>query len=111
MTLSGETIRKREFITPFYERTVCNGMSFGLGPAGYDVRIRQSLILKPGTFTLVSIVEHLAMPDDLVGYIYDKSTLARLGVSLFNTIVESVTYRVYARFSPEYLRRAASALE
>lgn len=88
MILSGETIRKRDFIVPFYERTVCNGMSFGLGPAGYDVRLRQTLILKPGDFTLASIVEHITMPDDLVGYVFDKSTLARLGVSLFNTIVE-----------------------
>lgn len=88
MILSGETIRKRDFIVPFYERTICNGMSFGLGPAGYDVRVRQTMILKPGDFRLASVVEHIAMPDDVIGFVHDKSTLARRGLSLFNTVIE-----------------------
>ena len=43
--LSGQTIRRMGVFTPFFERTVHNGMTYGLGPAGYDVRIDQQVML------------------------------------------------------------------
>lgn len=90
MILSAETIRDRVGIEPFSERCVHlgTGMSYGLSVAGYDVRVREGVMLYPGKFCLASILEHITMPEDVMGFILDKSTLARLGTALFNTVVE-----------------------
>jgi dCTP deaminase len=86
--LVGQHIRERGIFTPFHERTREFGMTFGLGPAGYDVRIAQDLQLPPGGFALASTVEHFDVPDYLTAEVKDKSTWARRGLSLFNTIIE-----------------------
>jgi dCTP deaminase len=98
MILSGQAIRARcanpDYITtypmvqPFVERSVEKGMSYGLSVAGYDVRIREKFVLKPGQFKLASTVEHFDMPKDIIGLVHDKSTWARRGLSLFNTVIE-----------------------
>lgn len=98
MILSGQTIwalcnppqvsRRRPMLDPFHERTRENGMTFGLGPAGYDVRIKQALHLAPGEFALASTIERFAMPNDVLATVMDKSTWARRGLSLFNTVIE-----------------------
>lgn len=44
--------------------------------------------LKPGDFALVSTLETFDLPSDIVGQLADKSTLARLGLSVFNTVAE-----------------------
>ncbi len=88
MILSAQTIRKRALIRPFHERTVVNGMSFGLSSCGYDVRIKQDMIVPVGRFKLASTIEHFWMPNDIVGRVHDKSTLARLGLAVQNTIIE-----------------------
>lgn len=41
-----------------------------------------------GRFVLASATEEFDMPSDLVGQIKDKSTWARQGLSVFNTVVE-----------------------
>jgi dCTP deaminase len=89
------------------------GTSFGLGEAGYDIRIKQKIIFCPnsqgqgphvlvlepdvegeahwgkkGRFALASAIEPFHMPDDLVGIVHDKSTWARRGLSVFNTVIE-----------------------
>jgi dCTP deaminase len=86
--LPAQEIKKRGIVSPFHERTVKAGMTFGLGPAGYDVRVDQTMLLKPGAFALASTVEHFAIPDDIVGFVLDKSSWARQGLSLFNTVME-----------------------
>lgn len=88
MILSGQTIRARGIISPFCERTKAFGMSYGLGPAGYDVRIAQSLVLMPGRAALASTVERFQMPDDVLGKVADKSTWARKFLAVQNTVVE-----------------------
>ncbi len=88
MILPAQEIKKRGIVSPFHERTVKAGMTFGLGPAGYDVRVDQTMLLKPGAFALASTVEHFAIPDDIVGFVLDKSSWARQGLSLFNTVME-----------------------
>lgn len=99
MILSGQTIKElcvgdeyvkfeNQMIRPFYPRTVNNGMSFGLSYAGYDVRIAQGTTLKPGEFKLASTVEQFNIPNDVLGFVHDKSTWARRGLSLFNTVLE-----------------------
>jgi dCTP deaminase len=73
--------------------------SHGLSEAGYDIRIKQDIIFnkfghevdnirKMGNFTLASAIEEFQMPNMLVGIVHDKSTWARMGLSVFNTVIE-----------------------
>lgn len=77
-------------VTPFHERTVHSesGMTYGVGPAGYDVRVAEDFYLHPGDFRLASTVEHFDVPADIMAFVTDKSTLARAGLSVFNTVIE-----------------------
>lgn len=95
MILSAQTIRAlcegdRPMIAPFVgEKTLSpSGKSFGLSACSYDIRIAQGLILMPGEFSLASTVERFDMPHDVAGFVTDKSTFARLGVSAFNTLLD-----------------------
>jgi dCTP deaminase len=89
MILSGQSIRARGIITPFAERTVAHGMTYGLGPAGYDVRIDQTQMLIPGSpVFLASTIERFEMPDDLLGEVADKSTWIRRGLTVGNSKIE-----------------------
>lgn len=88
MILSAQSIRTRGIFTPFHERTKAFGMTFGLGPAGYDVRIAEDVSIAPGSATLASTLEHFNMPTDLLGKVADKSTWARKFLAVQNTIIE-----------------------
>jgi len=89
MVLPAQTIRKLNIITPFSERTQHKcGASFGLSACGYDVRLDQDLLLYPESFILASTLEHFAMPNDVMGVVHDKSTWARKGISVQNTVIE-----------------------
>lgn len=84
-----------------------NGVSHGLSEVGYDIRIKQEVTFFPmdpqgrgpyvqvdgldkwGRFTIASAMEEFDMPHDLGGIVHDKSTWARRGLSVFNTVVES----------------------
>lgn len=89
MILSAQSIRKANIITPFHERTIHMGMSFGLGPNGYDVRISESVIIPPKGCVLASTVEYFEMPDNLMARVADKSTWARRFMSIFNTTIDA----------------------
>lgn len=81
-----------------------HGVSHGLAEAGYDIRIKQSVefrpeekgggavyldgLRRPGRFTIASAIEEFEMPENLVGVVHDKSTWARHGLSVFNTVLE-----------------------
>jgi len=101
--ISEETIHPYAMISPFRERTVVRGMSFGLGSAGYDVRVEFDLgqqwqfsaprfvdgFYYPGhTFMLASTVERFQMPDNIRGVVHDKSTWVRRGLTVQNTVIE-----------------------
>jgi dCTP deaminase len=94
MVLSSQSIRKladraeHPMVTPFSERKQAHGLSFGLGPAGYDFRIAESVTLRPGDFLKVSTVERFEIPDNIQGEMKDKSTWARRGLSIFNTVFD-----------------------
>jgi len=91
--LPAQEIRKIRPIEPFVERTVHPaGMSYGLSHAGYDVRIAESVVLWPKEFELASTIERFQMPNDLIGMVHDKSSWARRGLSLFNTVIEPGWY-------------------
>lgn len=84
-----------------------HGVSYGLSEAGYDIRIKQDvqfrsnndpqighqvyvdgLNINRGRFALASAIEEFHMPNNLVGIVHDKSTWARRGLSVFNTVIE-----------------------
>jgi dCTP deaminase len=78
---------------------IFNGVSHGLSLAGYDIRIAEDVFFgehgvsvdgewKTGNFTLASTIEAWDMPYDLVGVVHDKSTWARRGLAVFNTLIE-----------------------
>jgi dCTP deaminase len=75
-------------ITPFCERTEYLGYSHGLSPAGYDVRIAEDVILNYGEFILASTIERFQMPNNILGIVHDKSTWARRGLAVQNTVIE-----------------------
>lgn len=87
-----------------------NGVSHGLAEVGYDIRLKQDIrvmpqkdgsliisVLEPdrdiatattGRFTIASAIEEFDMPMHLMGIVHDKSTWARKGISVFNTVIE-----------------------
>ena len=89
-----------------------HGVSHGLSEAGYDIRIKQDIYFQPelyhitgglvraarvcvnngpfqtGRFALASAIERFSMPNNLVGIVHDKSSWARQGLSVFNTVIE-----------------------
>jgi len=88
MILSAQEIRVLKLVKPFFHRTIKDGMSYGLGPAGYDLRVYETVLLAPGGFMLVSTIERVTLPNDIMGQIVDKSSWARQGLSLFNTVFD-----------------------
>lgn len=89
MILSYQTIKKlaaeQGMINPYYERTIFNGMSYGAGPASYDFRIAQDLIINPGGFKLASTMEKVKIPNNVCASVADKSSWARKGIAVQNT--------------------------
>lgn len=89
-------------------KQVAHGVSHGLSEVGYDIRLKQSIQFVPspvfdfqsfvcseddveisnGRFALASACEEFDMPFDLMGVVHDKSSWARKGVSVFNTVIE-----------------------
>jgi len=94
MIASAQTLRLLKLIEPFRERTTFFGLTFGLSPAGYDVRLDfsadapDSCWIHSGQFMLGSTIECFTMPDNLLGIVHDKSTWARRGLCVQNTVIE-----------------------
>lgn len=88
-----------------------HGVSHGLAEVGYDIRVKQEVVFSParyhitgsltsgprhridrkiadGNFCIASAIEEFIMPVNLVGIVHDKSTWARKGLSVFNTVIE-----------------------
>ena len=76
------------------------GKSYGLTAAGYDIRlgklrhpkrhgeIVQSCWLLPGKFMLAASLERMRIPVDIQAVVHDKSSWARKGLALQNTVLE-----------------------
>lgn len=100
MILSGADIAARSgILTPWAEPGRYGGTSYGLSYAGYDLRLSSLrvpgddtlydfFLIPPGKFMLGATMERFSMPLDLLGIVHDKSTLARHGLSVFNTVIE-----------------------
>ncbi len=91
MILSAQSIRSRKgMVTPFLERShhELSGTSYGLSFCGYDIRLDKITTIHPGGFVLASSVEQFDMPDDVMAVVHDKSTWARHGLAVQNTVIE-----------------------
>jgi len=119
MDLPAQLIRKYaleyKMIKPYSERGLAHGKTYGLGPASYDFRCKQHLVLLPHRmywrwrlykwidkvrtligmkqrykdyhcgFALCSTIEMVAIPYDLTATPMDKSTWIRQGLTVHNT--------------------------
>lgn len=88
------------------KKETLHGVSHGLAEVGYDIRIKQDIYFWPsinririgevgkeprdvdGRFTIASAMEEFIMPNNMMGIVHDKSTWARKGLSVFNTVIE-----------------------
>lgn len=89
MILSAQTIRRLKLVDPLHEaHKDVFGNSVGLSACGYDLSIDQDVTIGPGEFMLASTVERFALHDNIVAIIHDKSSLARVGLAVQNTVAE-----------------------
>lgn len=101
MLVNGRSLLTLEPIKDMHEdKHKGHGVSYGLGEAGYDIRLAQDVRFHRGhggdvngapfmgRFALASAMEFFHMPVTLVGVVHDKSTWARRGLSVFNTVIE-----------------------
>ncbi len=90
MIINGRKLYDTRPLTPMADMKLKeHGVSYGLSEAGYDLRIKQAVTLHPfKRFALASTIEKFDMPPDLVAVVHDKSTWARKGLSVFNTVIE-----------------------
>lgn len=88
MILPAQTIRTLGLLSPCEEKTVFNGCSYGIDPAGYSLRLAADIWLWPGNCVLVDAIEQFNMPNDIQGKLYTKSTWARMHVRVANTIID-----------------------
>jgi dCTP deaminase len=90
MILTGRQILARNIFTPQTVRTVheATGMTYGASYAGYDVRLKQDIRIYASGFSLASTLEKFEMPNDTIAIVHDKSSLARQGLSVQNTVIE-----------------------
>lgn len=87
--LSAQTLRKIRPLSPFKEKYIdSNGCSCGLSVAGYDITLDHDVLMKANGFALVAAEQHFEMPDDVLGVVHDKSSLARKGICVQNTVIE-----------------------
>lgn len=87
--LAKQTILRKYLLHPCIdEYRDEHGNSAGLSACGYDLTLAQDICLKPGEFMLASTEERFTLPDNIVGIIHDKSSLARRGLAVQNTVAE-----------------------
>lgn len=113
MILSKQTLRARlaeGLLTPWQEQTTLMAPYFdgglmtltgGLGPCGYDIHLGADVVIGADSvetyfganpisamFALGASRERFQMPDDLMARVCDKSTWARRGLFVQNTVIE-----------------------
>jgi dCTP deaminase len=93
--LRGASIKKHIPIDPaVWEKTRHeSGMTYGLSEAGYDIRLTDNhesseAKIDHGRMVLVASLEHFQIPKNVIAFVHDKSTLARLGLAVQNTVLE-----------------------
>jgi dCTP deaminase len=102
MIINGSDLLQRAPIKDMInEKRREHGVSWGLSEAGYDIRLKQDVYFDydgvwvngidtaNGNFILASAIEEFQMPHNLLGIVHDKSTWARQGLSVLNTVIEN----------------------
>lgn len=87
--LSGQTIHRLKLLEPCrgaYKDS--QGNSAGLSACGYDLTLSETIVIYPGHFMLAAAAERFNLPSNVVGIIHDKSSLARRGLAVQNTVAE-----------------------
>lgn len=109
MVVNGNSLYRSSQLLDIPDRKVSeHGVSYGLGEAGYDIRIKQDITFyrlfglipmvktvdgdtvtrRFGKFALASAIEKFNMSPSCVAIVHDKSTWARCALSVFNTVIE-----------------------
>lgn len=109
MVVNGNSLYRSSQLLDIPDRKVSeHGVSYGLGEAGYDIRIKQDITFyrlfglipmvktvdgdtvtrRFGKFALASAIEKFNMSPSCVAIVHDKSTWARRALSVFNTVIE-----------------------
>jgi dCTP deaminase len=82
-------LQAKPFDAMFAEKQTGELVSHGMSEAGYDIRIKQGMTLHPlKRFAIASSVERFEMPINIMAIVHDKSSWARRGLSVFNTVIE-----------------------
>lgn len=110
--------RKQPMLDPYVEVKSSTGLTFGPSSFGYDIRLGNifikydrnnqcvdpkdvsqvgyfevnstvPVILDPGDFVLGHSLEKFTMPHTVTGFVKDKSTYARCGIAIQNTVIEA----------------------
>jgi len=88
--LSRQTIRRLGLLTPCLEAYRDPiGNSAGLSVASYDLTLSHAVELVPYTFILASAVERFSLPANVTAMVHDKSSLARRGIAVQNTLADA----------------------
>ena len=90
MIVNRHELHRAEPLSPMFPTKMKgHGVSWGMSETGYDIRIKQDVVLHPfKRFSLASSVEKFRMPPTLSAIVHDKSTWARRKLSVFNTVIE-----------------------
>lgn len=103
MIVNGNSLYKARPVLPMFSSKMKKQgvVSYGMSETGYDIRVLQDILfqedhvyvdgkLQPNTnkFCIASSVEYFRMPNNLAAIVHDKSTWARQGLSVFNTVIE-----------------------
>ena len=82
MIINGPSLLKLDPIVPMIsEKRRHLGYSYGLTECGYDIRIKDSILLHPfRRFRLSSSFEYFNVPKHLMGRVLNKSSWARQGL-------------------------------
>ena len=110
---------KDQMISPFVNKSISKGISYGLNSFGYDLRCgsefkiftnikgatadpknfsednfitvngEESILIPPNSFALASSLEYFKMPRNVTGLVTAKSTYARCGLGTPPTVLEA----------------------
>lgn len=97
--LCGASIKRNISITPFVDAKTqwqyndWPALSYGLSEAGYDIRLSEEHVssdtcIVKGNMVLAVSMERLVIPNNVIAFVHDKSTLARRGLAMQNTVLE-----------------------
>ncbi|MEM7730507.1 MAG: dCTP deaminase [Pseudomonadota bacterium] len=83
-----DIIARRPIVDMAEDAFVAHGRTGGLSACGYDLTLGEPVVLWPNKFVLSVAAEQFDMPDDLMGLVTSKSSLARDGVWMPMTTIE-----------------------